>query len=181
MTTKYIFNEFGDIIDTDSGMQFAPVDGNRDYAVYLDWVAVGNTADPFTVPLADAQAAQVGVLTAACQSAIYAGFTSSALGAAYTYPAKDTDQQNLASSVLASLMPANATGWTTPFWCADANGNWAFVNHTVAQIQQVGIDGKTAILAAMGLGLPLARFASRVPLREISHRIPFARAPLGPG
>jgi hypothetical protein len=79
-----------------------------------------------------------------------------ALGAAYTYPAKDTDQQNLASSVLASLMPANATGWTTPFWCADANGNWAFVNHTVAQIQQVGIDGKTAILSAMGKNATLA-------------------------
>jgi hypothetical protein len=39
--------------------------------------------------------------------------------------------------------------WVTPFWCEDASGNWAFVNHSAAQIQQVGVDGKSSILANM--------------------------------
>jgi hypothetical protein len=99
--------------------------------------------------LATAQAAQIAALSASCAAAIYAGFTSDALGTAYTYPAKDTDQQNLASSVLSSLMPNLPATWETPFWCCDATGTWAFVAHTAAEIQQVGQDGKAAILAAM--------------------------------
>jgi hypothetical protein len=46
-------------------------------------------------------------------------------------------------------MPGLASTWTTPFWCEDSNGNWAYVVHTAAQIQQVGQDGKNAILTAM--------------------------------
>ncbi len=99
------------------------------------------------VPLAAAQAAQLAVLSSACANAIVSGFTSNALGSAYTYPSKVTDQQNLTASVLASMLPSVAAGWTTPFWCADANGNWSWVSHTAAQIQQVGTDCKTAILA----------------------------------
>lgn len=46
--------------------------------------------------------------------------------------------------------------WTTPFWCEDATGNWAWVNHTSAQIQKVGVDGKQAILANMAKNAGLA-------------------------
>ena len=46
--------------------------------------------------------------------------------------------------------------WTTPFWCEDAAGNWAWVNHTSAQIQKVGVDGKQAILACMAKNAGLA-------------------------
>jgi hypothetical protein len=99
--------------------------------------------------LAQAQASQIAEISTACQSAIYAGFTSGALGAAYNYPAKATDQQNLASSVLASLMPGNPPDWATPFWCSDASGSWAFRAHTAAEIQKVGQDAKAAVLAAM--------------------------------
>lgn len=99
--------------------------------------------------LASAQATQISILSFACATAIVAGFTSSALGAAHTYPSKTTDQQNLSASVIASLMPGLTSGWATPFWCEDVNGNWAWVNHTAAQIQQVGQDGKAAILACM--------------------------------
>jgi hypothetical protein len=99
--------------------------------------------------LAAAKAAKVAELTAVCRAAILAGFMSSALGAPYSYPAKDTDQQNLNASVVASLLPGLADDWATPFWCADAQGVWAFRMHTVAQIQQVGKDGKAAIVAAM--------------------------------
>lgn len=135
---------------------FIPDDPNNvDYQTYLAWVAAGNTADP-ALTLAQAQAQQTSALSSACQSAIYAGFSSSALGASHTYPAKDTDQQNLTASVLASLLPALPSNWTTPFWCEDANGSWAYVNHTASQIQQVGQDGKTAILAALSKNQTLA-------------------------
>lgn len=89
-------------------------------------------------------------ISAICKSTILAGFESSALGAGHHYPAKTTDQQNLASSVLASLLPGLPADWTTPFWCADSAGEWEFRPHTTAQIQQVGQDAKAAILWAMG-------------------------------
>lgn len=101
------------------------------------------------ITLAEAQAAQVANLSAACQAQIYAGFQSSALGAVHTYPAKDKDQTNLSGSVVASLLPGLSSTWSTPFWCEDASGNWSFAPHTAAQIQQVGADGKAAILAAL--------------------------------
>jgi hypothetical protein len=98
------------------------------------------------VPLAQAQALQANIVDSACANAIVSGFTSSALGSAYTYPSKTTDQQNLAASVLASILPGVTADWTTPFWCANSSGVWAWVTHTAAQIQQVGTDSKTAIL-----------------------------------
>lgn len=85
-----------------------------------------------------------------CKATILAGFESSALGASHHYPAKMTDQQNLASSVLDSLLPNLPVDWMTPFWCADANAVWEFRLHTAEQIQQVGRDAKTAVLVAMG-------------------------------
>lgn len=118
-------------------------------------------ADPSAAELlAEAQAAKIAELSAACKAAIYAGFSSSALGSAYHYPALDDDQRNLTASVVASLMPGLPSNWTTPFKCADANGNWAFVPHTVAQIQTAGADGKSAILAAMAKNQTLAAQAS---------------------
>lgn len=93
--------------------------------------------------------AKVAAISAACAAAIVAGFPSSALGAEYTYPAKPTDQTNLAGSIIDSLL-AGAAEWETPFWCVDAAGVWDFRMHTAAQIQQVGRDAKAAILAAMG-------------------------------
>jgi len=98
-----------------------------------------------SVSLASAQATQIAALSASCASAIIAGFTSSALGSVYTYPSKIVDQQNLAASVLASMIPNLPTTWTTPFWCANSEGVWARVPHTVDQIQQAGIDGKAAV------------------------------------
>jgi hypothetical protein len=128
-----------------------PVDPlNTDYAAYLAWVSAGNTPTPVPGPtLQQAQAAQAALISDACANAIFAGFSSNALGTAHTYPAKATDQQNLASSVLASLMPNLPSTWTTPFWCADSSGNWSWATHTAAQIQQVGQDGKAAILTCM--------------------------------
>jgi hypothetical protein len=99
--------------------------------------------------LAQAQATQAAIIKAACQAQIVSGFTSLALGSAHTYPSQMTDQQNLTASVLASLLPNLAAGWTTPFWCQNSSGTWAQVQHTAAQIQQVGLDGKTAVTNAI--------------------------------
>lgn len=99
--------------------------------------------------LASARSLKISELDASCKAAIYAGFTSSALGSVHTYPAEDADQQNLSASVLGSLMPNLAADWTTPFWCADASGLWSYAAHTAAQIQQVGQDGKAAVIAAI--------------------------------
>lgn len=119
--------------------------------------ALADTPKPSDAELlAHAQVDKVAELASACKAAIYAGFSSSALGATFSYPAKDTDQQNLASSVLASLMPGIESDWSTPFWCANASGEWAFRAHTVAQIQKVGQDGKAAILTAMARNAALA-------------------------
>lgn len=106
--------------------------------------------------LAQVQADKFSALNTACAAQIYAGFTSTALGAAYTYPAKDKDQSNLVASVTASLMPNLPAGWTTNFWCADGTGAWAFRPHTAAQIQKVGLDGKTAIETALQKNATLA-------------------------
>lgn len=106
--------------------------------------------------LAQVQAERLALLASECQADIFAGFESSALGAPYTYPAKTTDQANLSASVLSSLLPNLPANWVTPFWCADASGVWAFVPHTAAQIQQVGVDAKNAILAAMQKNATLA-------------------------
>jgi hypothetical protein len=188
------------------------------------WQACVNSQPPYTVAngalvapvpptdaeiLAAAQANQIAILSAACSASIVGGFPSTALGDVHTYPSKVTDQQNLASSVIAALLALNSAApfvggkvraagelvkdgasvyvcvapgtsgntapawptvpgaivndgsaqwqlWTTPFWCADVDGNWAFVNHTIAQILQVGVDGKAAILAFMAKNQALA-------------------------
>jgi hypothetical protein len=81
-----------------------------------------------------------------CKSAIVSGFVSYALGEPHHYPSKTLDQQNLAASVLDSYDPENAPDWTTPFWCSDAAGEWAFRRHTASQIREVGRDAKSSIL-----------------------------------
>lgn len=108
----------------------------------LDWVLPASA-------LGAAQAQRAKEMSAACKQAIYAGFESSALGAPHTYPAKDLDQSNLIASITDSLLHADEAGWVTPFWCCDAAGVWTYTPHTAAQIQQVGIDGKAAIVACL--------------------------------
>jgi hypothetical protein len=120
------------------------------------WAVTDMSADQVAALLASVKASQTAIVSAACQATIVAGFTSSALGAAHTYPAKPTDQQNLNASVVASILPGVAADWTTPFWCADYTGTWAYVMHTAAQIQQVGVDGKAEILACLTKNQQLA-------------------------
>jgi hypothetical protein len=117
---------------------------------YTDVVAQTNGVWAVVSALAQAQGAKITTLSAVCEAQITGGFTSSALGAAHTYPSgMPKDQMNLSGSVTASTLPSGqVAGWTTPFWCADANGIWAFTDHTAAQIQQVGEDFKSVVVAA---------------------------------
>jgi hypothetical protein len=125
------------------------------------------TLVPYTIPvptdaqlLSAAQTTQVAALTKSCANAVVGDYTSSALGSDYTYPSKITDQINMMGSVTASLVPGIASTWTTAFWCAPVStGVWAYTNHTAAQIQQAGLDGKTWILACQN---KLATLSSQV-------------------
>lgn len=109
-----------------------------------------------TAHINEQRARKVTDMSQSCADAILAGFVSLALGAAYTYPAKPNDQLNLIGSVAASFYPNVGADWLTPFWCADGAGVWAFRAHTAAQIQQVGVDGKNAILNCMTINERLA-------------------------
>lgn len=89
-----------------------------------------------------AQSAQLAALSAACKSAILAGFTSGALGAENTYPSDDADQRNMASAAIAAQgQPAT---WTTSLWCASGSPlAWSMKPHTSAQAIQVHVDWVT--------------------------------------
>lgn len=110
------------------------------------------TRNAWGYALAGVQAKKAVEISAACAAEILDGFQSSALGATHTYPTKPIDQSNLSASILDSLLPVNANdpSYTTPFWCMDSSGNWAWVSHTATQIQQVGRDLKLAILNCQG-------------------------------
>lgn len=137
----------------DGAIQFGPtITVDQQSAV----LAVYAAYDPISDSLNEAKRLQIAALSTSCQAAIYAGFSSSALGADHTYPANDKAQTNLSGSVIDSMLPGNGPTWTTPFWCADSTGAWAYVAHTVTQIQQVGRDGKAAILSALEKNQSLA-------------------------
>jgi len=79
----YSLQQGGASILRSDGLQFLPDPNNSDYVAYLAWVAAGNTpASADAVSLESAQATQTEIVSAACQAAIYAGFSSSALGSA---------------------------------------------------------------------------------------------------
>lgn len=99
--------------------------------------------------LAQAKSDKIDALSTSCAAGITSGVVSSALGAPYTYGSSLTDQANLTANVLSSLIPGLPAGWTTQQLCADAGGAWAYRAHTAAQIQQVGTDAKSAILALL--------------------------------
>lgn len=120
-----------------------------------EWVS-GTWTLNVAAQLASDRAAQTALISASCQSTIYAGATSSALGSAYTYPTDDKNQANMTASVVASTLPNLAANWTTPFLCADSSGVWAMRPHTAAQIQQAGSDIKAFVVSNIEKNATLA-------------------------
>jgi len=107
------------------------------------------SAEAWCAPAVDLDAIRlraIAGLRSACGAAITGGFMSSALGGSHRYPSTTVDQINLMGSVTASLLPGLDPTWTTPFWCADASGAWAYRDHTADQIQAVGRDGKAWVV-----------------------------------
>lgn len=90
--------------------------------------------------LACAKARKTTEMQTACQSAIYAGFTSDALGTNHHYPLLQTDQTNLAAVIIESLLTIDSDpDKQFPFWCTDGE-TWARRVHTHTEIRAVGMD-----------------------------------------
>ena len=132
----------------------------EEYRVLQDVFAKGGTikADPrgfpeavFPLPptLQEVKSQYLSVISQICSSTILGGFTSSALGTPHTYPSALTDQANLVTHVMSSLLPNLPPTWTTPYICGDSNEGWAYRDHTAAQIQQVGADWKAFLSSCL--------------------------------
>lgn len=81
------------------------------------------------VTLGEVQARQTEMLYAECQAAITGGFPCSILGSVYTYPSTMTDQANQVS-----IAQSSAGGL---LYCQQGTGEWALVEHSQSQAQQV--------------------------------------------
>ncbi len=109
------------------------------------WQAAANAIDNPSPPApADMAVKKINSLSTACEVAIESGFVSDALGSEHTYQSERDDQLNLIGS--------SSAGVDMLYKCADANGAWAYRQHTAVQLKQVLADG-----AAVKLGY-LQRF-----------------------
>lgn len=106
----------------------------------FDWAVINGEIVPSPNLLANAQAAQMRVLSNACQKRITSGFASSALGVGHDYASDAVSQRNII------LAAQSAKGGLLS--CADASGIWSRVPHTQAQAQQVAEDFVAASDAA---------------------------------
>jgi hypothetical protein len=125
--------------------------GNASIALWNTTLGIQPTTGQLLAELAkmqlqQAQTVQIAAIATASSTAQTTGFTSSALGSAYTYPSGLQDQSNLCACCTYSLFPGNASDWTVEFWCSTSAGVGAFVAHTAAQIQQVGRDAQASIM-----------------------------------
>ena len=83
-----------------------------------------------------------------CEMFITSGFNSGGLGATYMYPSNRDDQLNLSGTIQRSSMPGVVPTDAFPFLCKSATNVWDYLQHTPAQIQQVGKDAYAHILNA---------------------------------
>ncbi|QEL57038.1 DUF4376 domain-containing protein [Chromobacterium paludis] len=174
------FNENGEITAFYDSIDSPPKDGEKVISITDEqwqtclsqpgWTVVDGTLLAPVPPseaeqLRLAQRIQCQRLQAACESAITASFPSMALGPQpCVYGSRLTDQNNLLSALSAARgQPVN---WTTPLWCADGKGDWAFLPHTAEQVMRVNQDWvafrtkqqqKYASLMAQMLAAPTAQ------------------------
>ena len=117
--------------------------------VILGLIPIGETASGTVEQIKEAK---ISALREQCAASILGGYTSSALGAPYHYPAQVVDQVNLLGSIADSTLPGtDLSTFATLYACCDVTGVWAKRPHTAAQIQQVGRDAKAAVLAAQAV------------------------------
>ena len=85
---------------------------------------------PWPIPptLAESQSTQIAVLRTACANAITGGFSSSALGSAYSYPSDPISQANM------NTVAGSPSGGS--LWC-ETGGVWTLKAHTQSQAQAV--------------------------------------------
>jgi hypothetical protein len=112
---------------------------------------IDNTTTPPTIqPISQAsaltlaQAQQIVTLSQDCQNQIYAGYTSNALGSAFLYPSKDTDQTNMLSSLLAAV--ATILFDAEP-WAPNTNvveGQVVWVGRQIYEVTSNGVTGAEA-------------------------------------
>lgn len=94
-----------------------------------NWDVINGAVVPIPHLLTNAKSVQSVALSNACATLITSGFTSSALGSAYTYASTEVDQRNIVQSAQSTKGGLLA--------CQNATGVWARQPHTQAQAQQV--------------------------------------------
>lgn len=94
----------------------------------FDWAVVNGEIVPSPNLLVNTRAAQISILSSACQQQIVSGFSSSSLGSAYTYASGDIDQRNIVQSAQSTKGGLLA--------CQNAAGVWGIEPHTQDQSQQ---------------------------------------------
>lgn len=118
---------------------FSPPTGKAKYGVISITPAAEPTADQL---LAKAKEIQLQVLQSACESAITAGFTSTALGASNFYGSLQTDQINLQTMFAASQSSMPPSGYF--IYCSPTPTTTPpLIQHTQAQMLQVLADLNT--------------------------------------
>lgn len=86
--------------------------------------------------LSAAKQMKIAELNAACENAIYAGFSSSATGTSHQYAFTLLDQQNMNETATAMLQDST---FTSVSWKTEDAGE---VSHTAAQFQQLCKDAR---------------------------------------
>jgi hypothetical protein len=99
--------------------------------------------------LAAAQSMQNALLSSSAGAQIGTGFTSSALGAPYTYALDLVSQSNMQAAAIRMSLTNPAPPSTINYMCADANGVWLRRPHNQTQLLQAAIDGMTYIEAVL--------------------------------
>jgi hypothetical protein len=119
-------------VENHIGQTYWLADGSQHIMTDLGPLPAGAlfAAPPPPPTLKQVKATQSSKISDACAAAIAAGFTSSALGAAFFYGGNDRDQENI----------ARAAKFGGLIWCGDANDVWSQQTHTAAQAWLVDTD-----------------------------------------
>jgi hypothetical protein len=147
--TSYFFMPTGGVGVTPDGTipDGAVICTEEQYANSQNYFINNATNPPSIAPVSTAtalqllQAAQIQLISQACQASIYSGYESNALGSNYLYPSKATDQMNLLSSIsdATGAVLFDADPWTPNTQVVEGQTTW--VNKQLYQVIQNGETG----------------------------------------